>query len=143
MDQRNYVGIDVSARSLEVALVGAERRSATATFANTSTGHRQLIKWATKRGRLAQVCLEATGVYGLAVALALHHHPKTEVMVVNPKVIKNYAGATMQRAKTDAVDAQLILDYGRRMPFARWQPPSDEVPLERALKVGPLRMLVF
>ena len=33
MDQRNYVGIDVSARSLEVALVGAERRSATATFA--------------------------------------------------------------------------------------------------------------
>ena len=127
MDQRNYVGIDVSARSLEVALVGAERRSATATFANTSTGHRQLIKWATKRGCLAQVCLEATGVYGLAVALALHHHPKTEVMVVNPKAIKNYAGATMQRAKTDAVDAQLILDYGRRMPFARWQPPSDEV----------------
>ena len=40
MDQRNYVGIDVSARSLEVALVGTERRSATATFANTSTGHR-------------------------------------------------------------------------------------------------------
>ena len=35
MDQRNYVGIDVSARSLEGALMGADRRSATATFANT------------------------------------------------------------------------------------------------------------
>ena len=48
-------------------------------------------------------------------------------MVINPKAIKNYAGATMQRAKTDAVDAQLILDYGQRMSFAQWQPPSDEV----------------
>ena len=61
----------------------------------------------TKRGHLAQVCLEATGVYSLEIALALHHHPKTKVMVINPKAIHNYAGATMQRAKTDQVDARL------------------------------------
>lgn len=127
MHQLNYVGIDVSAQTLEVALDGGGRRSAVATFANTARGHRQLIQWATKRGRRAQVCLEATGLYSLEVALALHHHPKTEVMMVNPKAIKNYAGARMQRAKTDAVDAQLILDYGQRMPFAPWQPPSEEV----------------
>ena len=48
-------------------------------------------------------------------------------MVINPKAIHNYAGATMQRAKTDQVDARLILDYGQRMPFACWQPPSKEV----------------
>jgi transposase len=127
MDQPNQVGIDVSAQSLEVALSGPNNRSATATFANTPAGHRQLIKWATKRGQCARICLEATGVYSLAVAFALHHHPKTEVMVVNPKAIKKYAGATMQRAKTDQVDAQLILDYGQRMRFVAWQPPTDEV----------------
>ena len=127
MDQLNYVGIDVSAQTLEVALAGVGSRSGVATFANTPTGHRQLIKWATKRGRSARVCLEATGLYSLEVALALDHHPRTEVMVVHPKAIKNYAGATMQRAKTDAVDAQLILDYAQRMPFTSWQPPSDEV----------------
>jgi len=127
MDQHNYVGIDVSARSLEAALVGPSHRSTTASFANSPAGHRQLIKWATKRGHLAQVCLEATGVYSLEIALALHHHPKTKVMVINSKAIHNYAGATMQRAKTDQVDARLILDYGQRMPFACWQPPSKEV----------------
>jgi len=73
------------------------------------------------------VCLEATGTYSLGVALALHRQARTEVMVVNPKAIKNYAGATMKRAKTDAVDAQLILDYSQRMPFVSWQPPSDKV----------------
>jgi len=48
-------------------------------------------------------------------------------MVANPKAIKNYAGATMQRAKTDPVDAQLILDFAQRMRFVPWQSPCDEV----------------
>jgi transposase len=127
MDQLYYVGIDVSAKTLDVALARSGQSAQLATFANPPAGHRQLIKRLTKRGRSAQVCLEATGTYSLGVALALHHHARTEGMVVNPKAIKNYAGATMQRAKTDAVDAQLLLDYSQRMPFVCWQPPSDEL----------------
>lgn len=127
MNQLNYVGIDVSAKTLDVALDGGDQPGRVATFANTPSGHRQLIKWATKRGRCARVCLEATGLYSLEVALELYHHPRTEVMVVNPKAIRNYAGARMQRAKTDPIDAQLILDYSQRMPFVAWQPPSEEV----------------
>ena len=48
-------------------------------------------------------------------------------MVVNPKAIRNYRQARMQRAKTDRIDAQLILDYGQRMPFVSWQPPSEDM----------------
>jgi len=127
MSSLNLVGIDVSAQTLDVALSHEGQPPMTATFANTPTEHRQLIKWATKRGRSARVCLEATGMYSLGIALALHRHPRIEVMVVNPKAIKNYAGAKMQRAKTDTIDAQLILDFAQRMSFVAWQPPSDEV----------------
>lgn len=121
------VGIDVSAYTLEVALAGPEPGPISATFDNTPTGHRRLIRWITKRGRSARVGLEATGVYSLEVALALDRHPRTEVMVVNPRAIKNYAGARLQRAKTDSVDAQLILDFVQRMEFVSWKPPKDEV----------------
>ena len=45
-------------------------------------------------------------------------------MVVNPRAIKDFVRACMQRAKTDAVDAGGILDYLQRMPFVAWQPPG-------------------
>ena len=73
------------------------------------------------------MCLEATGIYSLEFALALHHARNVEVMVVNPRAIKDFARACMQRAKTDAVDASGILDYLERMPFVAWQPPAPEV----------------
>ena len=127
MDQWNHMGIDVSAKTLDVALAGEGIPVISATFPNTSMGHRQLIKWATKRGRSARVCLEATGVYSASIALAIQRHPRLDIMVVNPKAIRNYGQARMQRAKTDRIDAQLILDYGQRMPFVSWQPPSENM----------------
>ena len=127
MSQWNYIGIDVSATTLDVALAGEAPPVTSATFPNTSMGHRRLIRWATKRGQSARVCLEATGVYSAAIALAIQRHPRLDLMVVNPKAIRNYGQARMQRAKTDQIDAQLILDYGQRMPFVSWQPPSDNM----------------
>ena len=127
MSQWNYIGIDVSATTLDVALAGEAPPVTSATFPNTSMGHRRLIRWATKRGQSARVCLEATGVYSAAIALAIQRHPRLDLMVVNPKAIRNYGQARMQRAKTDQIDAQLILDYGQRMPFVLWQPPSDNM----------------
>jgi transposase len=50
-----------------------------------------------------------------------------EVMVVNPRAIKDFVRACMQRAKTDAVDAGGILEYLERMPFTEWQPPAPEI----------------
>jgi transposase len=77
--------------------------------------------------RAARVCLEATGIYSLQFALAVHDARNVEVMVVNPRAIKDFARACMQRAKTDAVDAGGILEYLERMPFTAWRPPAREV----------------
>ncbi|MGH8653941.1 MAG: IS110 family transposase [Gammaproteobacteria bacterium] len=74
-----------------------------ARFANDAKGHRQLIRWATRHGKATRVCLEATGVYSLEFALALQRHNAIEVMVANPRAIKDFARAFMQRAKTDGV----------------------------------------
>ena len=67
-----FVGIDVSACTLVVALErdhqpGRQRRE----FPNTAAGHQVLIQWLSKSATAVQVCLEATGLYSLDLALAL------------------------------------------------------------------------
>jgi transposase len=127
MKQVTQVGVDVDSEWLVCAMQRGGERQPLATFANSAAGHKKFIRWATKGARPARVCLEATGIYGLEFALALHHAKNVAVMVVNPRVIKDFARACMQRAKTDAVDAGGILDYLQRMPFAAWQPPAPEI----------------
>jgi transposase len=127
MKQVSQVGVDVDSEELVCAMKRVGQRLPLARFANTPAGHKKFIRWATKGARPAQVCLEATGIYSLDFALALHHAKNVEVMVVNPRAIKDFVRACMQRAKTDAVDAGGILDYLERMPFSAWQPPAPEI----------------
>lgn len=127
MKQINDVGVDVAARELVCAMVHSGERQPLATFANSAAGHKQFIRWATKGGRSARVCLEATGVYSLEFAIALDEAKDVQVMVVNPRAIKDFARARMQRAKTDAIDAGTVLEYLERMPFAAWQPPAPHI----------------
>ena len=127
MKQVNQVGVDVDSQQLVCAMQCAEQRAPIATFANTAAGHKKFIRWVTKGGHSARVCLEATGIYSLQFAFALHHAKRVEVMVVNPRAIKDFSRACMQRAKTDAVDAGAIRDFLVRMPFAAWQPPAPEI----------------
>jgi transposase len=118
--ERRYVGIDVSKQSLVVAV---SDEAAQRTFGNEAGGHRQLVQWLTRRGRRARVCLEATGIYHLDVALMLHRTPGIELSVVNPAASAHFAGVLIRRAKTDGVDAALLQTYAERMPFVAWQPP--------------------
>src|SRR5205085_1354697 len=74
----------------------------------------------------ARICIEATGVYHLQMSIATHR-AKIEVMVVNPRVAKDFAGALSNRSKTDKVDAATLLEYVRRMEFEPWEPPRREV----------------
>ena len=127
MKQVNQIGVDVDSEELVCAMLRAGQRLPLARFANTASGHKKFIRWATKGGHPVRVCLEATGIYSLEFALALHRAKNVEVMVVNPRAIKDFARACMQRAKTDAVDAGGILDFLQRMPFTAWQPPAPEI----------------
>ena len=122
----NFVGVDVDSQFLVCKIQRNGKDFPISKFDNTPVGHRQFIKWATKYHKPAKVCMEATGVYSLQFALALDQTQNIEVMVMNPRAIKNFAVAYLQRGKTDALDAEAILQYLIRMPFREWQPPSDE-----------------
>jgi transposase len=61
------------------------------------------------------------------VALALHRTRGIAVMVANPRAIKQFTGALMQRSKTDLTAAVALRDYAIRMPFVVWQPPAAHV----------------
>ena len=127
MKQTNLVGIDVSAKFLVVKIDKCGQiQDDTFEFENTSAGHQKLYKFITKRGAKAKVCMEATGVYHLNLSLYLSKCNNVEVMVVNPRAIKHFALASMQRAKTDILDAAVILRFLQCMPFVRWAPPSDK-----------------
>lgn len=123
----NYIGVDVDSQYLVCKACFGEEHQLIRQFDNNPVGYRQFIKWARYRGADARVCMEATGVYSLPFALALNIADGIEVSVVNPKAIKRFADASMQRGKTDALDAERILEFLRRMEFRPWQPPSEEV----------------
>ena len=122
----NQIGIDISSKVFDASMQSAihvRRRQ----FPNTASGHRQFIQWALTGSGSARVCLEATGIYHLQLALALHRQATIEVMVVNPRAARRFAQAHMVRAKTDAIDADGMLQYLRRMPFRPWSAPRDQV----------------
>lgn len=121
--KESVCGVDVSARELVVVIDGGAAQS----FANTSAGHRQLVQKLTKRGRRGRVVVEATGVYSLDLALALHAAPRAAVMVVNPRAARAFAVARSRRGKTDAIDARVLYEFAERMPFEVWTPPSPGV----------------
>ena len=132
MSVETLVGIDVGSKELVVALKQG-KTSSLLHFSNDSDGHGKLCRVLTKRGRSARVCLEATGIYSFDISLALHRHPRIEVMVANPRATASFAKAMMKRSKTDAVDAQTLLTFVERMPFSAWNPPTQEVMALRAI----------
>src|SRR5205823_6497214 len=121
---KTWVGIDVSAKTLaaERWREDEDKRQARE-FGNDAGGHDELLKWIGKAGR---VCVEATGVYHLQLALMLVA-AGVEVMVINPRVAKDFGRALANRSKTDRVDAGTLLEYVHRMDFVAWRAPSAAV----------------
>lgn len=124
-------GIDVGAKKLIVSIEKKGKPAKPQTFENSPQGHRRVLKVFRKAG-VDRVILEATGTYHLDLAIALDQAKGLEVMVVNPKASKRYAEARMSRTKTDAVDAALLCEFGRHMPFEPWRCPPEEVLALRA-----------
>ncbi len=69
-----------------------------------------------------RVLVEATGIYYLDLAL-IAVELGCEVMVINPKAAHNFAKALQMRSKTDRLDAGMLLEFLKRMPFMPWTPP--------------------
>ena len=120
-------GIEVSKDTLDVAVRRDESRLETARFTNDAAGHKKLLGWLSKGGRTVRVVLESTGTYSLDVALALHGARGVTVMVANPRAIKQFMGALMQRTKTDVTAAVALREFAIRMPLVAWEPPAAAV----------------
>ena len=127
-----FCGIDVSARSLSVAVIAPEKALAQREFSNSSSGHKELIVWLGKCQARVRVSMEATGIYSLDVALALEAEASIEVAVLNPKLVNRFA-QTLRRSKTDAADAVVLAEYSHRMPFTAWRRPSGKALELRAM----------
>ena len=120
--KRTCAGIDASKAMLE-ACKETKSGQQRGKFDNNAAGFRELIKWV---GRNSRVCVEATGVYHLQLCLALRK-AGVEVMVINPRVARDFAKSLSVRTKTDRVDAWTLLEYIKRMDFTPWEAPAAEV----------------
>lgn len=119
------VGIDVSKAKLDVVFLSDEQENHTQ-FKNTPAGFKKLHAWLQSQlTSPAKICLEATGIYGQAVALYLYEQDYP-VSIINPAQIKAYGQSRLRRTKTDKNDALLIADYARRHELPSWRPPTPE-----------------
>ncbi len=121
-----HVGIDVSSKKLDVAFMH-NGKWLQSEFSNTEKGHKAIVHYLNKRAKAALVCVEATGIYHLELCLALHSAANIEVMVINPRVGKDFSRVIMQRSKSDTSDARMLAEYTKRMEFIAWNPPKESV----------------
>lgn len=124
MDKFDPCGIEVSARELVVALCRGEREERLRSFPNSAEGHADLLRFLSGGPQRVRVVLESTGLYGLDLACALHQAPQIEVMVANPRAVRHFASALLQRSKNDQLDAVVLREFAARMPFQPWAAPS-------------------
>lgn len=124
MSNLDTCGIEVSAKELVVLLRRQGDLEPWRSFTNTPEGHQILTRYLRRTGRVVRVCMESTGLYGLDLALALSAQEGLEVMVANPRAVRHFATALMQRSKNDQIDAGVLEQFAARMPFQAWQRPS-------------------
>jgi transposase len=124
VQQTMYCGIDVSAKSLTVAIQSMRQPVEQRSFPNNPIGHKALIVWLGKAKSPVRVSMKATGIYSLDLAFALDAAEGIEVAVLNPKIANRFA-QTIRRSKTDAADAEVLAEYTHRMPFTAWVAPSS------------------
>jgi transposase len=127
-EQETWIGIDVAKAGLDVADTSAARPWR---VANDEAGIAALVADLLVRTPTL-VVLEATGGHERAVtaALAVAAIP---VAVVNPRQVRDFARATGQLAKSDALDARILALFAQRV-----QPTPRPLPDETAQDVAAL-----
>lgn len=114
----DVIGIDISKGHLDIH---DARDATTRRIANQPEAIRA---WAgLLAGRDCLVVMEATGRYDAALRAALDAAAIAHARV-NPEQARHFARATGRRAKTDAIDARMLAELGRRLA-PRAEPPAE------------------
>jgi len=129
-----FIGIDVAKHRLDVATLTPEGDLASLPpVPNDEAGIALLQeRIAALPGAPTLIVLEATGGYQapLAAALAVTGLP---LAVVNPRQVRDFARASGQLAKTDAIDASVLARLARAMRPPQTPLPDEASRLLRAL----------
>ena len=128
-----HLGIDISKKTFDAALLTLDATPKHKKFDNTPEGFARLDDWLTQQmaGEI-HACLEATGHYGRALAQHLFDSGH-KVSVVNPAGPSAFARAQLSRTKTDKADAIRIAQFCLAHSPLPWTPPSAEVATLQAL----------
>jgi transposase len=116
-----FVAVDISKAMLDLATPEGTWRTP-----NSASGIAALGKRLARYERPQLVC-EATGRYGRLLARQMDKSG-IAMSIVNPRQVRDFARATGQLAKTDVIDAKIILRFAQTM-----QPPeTPHTPENRA-----------
>lgn len=118
-----FVGIDVGSEYLDTAWTGS---SQVVRHPNTPAGISRLGRQLAKLDP-ALVVMEATGNYHLPLAKHLHQKALLKVAVANPGRVRNFARSTGASAKTDALDARILVRYAEAVKPRPWKPKEESV----------------
>jgi transposase len=125
----DILGIDIAKAKFDVHLCTGQHNKH-AVFPNTEAGFTQLYGWLQRHrpGPAAPLhaCMEATGNWGLDLAVFLHERA-IAVSIVNPARIKAFSGGELARNKTDKLDAALIARFCRAHTPPAWTPPAQSL----------------
>lgn len=123
-----YLGIDVSKNNLDLA----NTQKYLGQFNQTPKGLSRIIKQIQKQNPKL-VTLEATGGYERDIVTKLLD-ANIPVAVTQPSCVRHFAQGCGLRAKTDAIDAQLLATFGQAINPRRAEKPSEAVLRLRALR---------
>ena len=103
-------------------------------YPNTELGHRALVKALAELDVLVErIVLESSGGYERALVAALGA-AGLPVVVINPRQVRDFAKATGQLAKTDQIDAHVLVDFAVRVqPELRPLPTEEQEELREFL----------
>lgn len=122
-----YVGIDVSKERLDIATSDGRQWA----IDNEERGHRQLCEqFATHQPQL--IVMEATGGLERAAAAELAA-AGLALRIVNARQVRDFAKASGRLAKTDRLDAQVLVAFAQAMKLEPREVASQELQALQAL----------
>ena len=107
-----HAGIDVAKATLQLSLAGRHHQ-----LNNNKPAHERILKLlsaaeAAQPGITFHVVLEASGGYEAALVHFLHE-TKRPLSVVQPGRVRHFAKAKNQLAKSDPIDAEMLVEFGQ------------------------------
>lgn len=130
-NSKNYVGIDISKESFDVAL----ERNGSYQYYKLSNDEKWFKELLCLMPLSCHIIMEASGPYYVKLALYLYEQQHS-VSVVNPLVIRRFCQMRLCRTKTDKKDASMIAAYGKAEQPDLWQPEAGYVMELRQLQAA-------